>query len=98
MRYVKYSKPRLSDEEMDPLEADDLDAFAGHLDPGWVPWDVDDLIDIRRIIDERMPPKQRQVMEALLNGISYTDIGVSEKYWRYHYEKAIDFIKKEMKL
>jgi hypothetical protein len=45
-----------------------------------------------------MPLKQRLVMEALLNGISYTDIGVSEKYWRYHYEKAIDFIKKEMKL
>lgn len=98
MRYVKYSKPRLSDEEMDPLEADDIDSFSGHLDPGWVPWDVDDLIDIKRIIDERMLPKQKQVMDAILNGASYADIGVSEKYWRYHYEKAIDFIKKEMKL
>jgi hypothetical protein len=30
--------------------------------------------------------------------MNYKDMDVSEKYWRYHYEKAIEFIKKEMNL
>lgn len=98
MRYVFFSKPRLSDEEMDPLEADDSDAFADHQHPGWVPWDSDDILDVKRIVDERMPMKQKQIINAMLNGIGYNQLGVSEKYWRYHYEKAIEFIKKEMQL
>ena len=92
------SKPRLSDEEMDPLELDDIDAFAGHLDTGWLPWDLDDLIDIERIIEERMPEKQKFVIEAFLTGRTYLDVGVTEKYWRYHYDKGVEFIKEELKL
>jgi len=92
------SKPRLSDEEMDPLELDDIDAFAGHLDAGWTPWDLDDLIDIERIIDERMPTKQKHVIESFLMGMTHVDMGVTEKYWRYHYDKAVEFIKEELKL
>jgi hypothetical protein len=95
---INCSKPRLSDEEVDPLELDDIDAFAGHLDSGWLPWDLDDLIDIERIIAERMPKKQKYVIEAFLTGRTYLDIGVTEKHWRYHYDKAIDFIKEELKL
>ena len=95
---INCSKPRLSDEEVDPLELDDIDAFAGHLDSGWLPWDLDDLIDIERIIAERMPKKQKYVIEAFLIGRTYLDIGVTEKHWRYHYDKAIDFIKEELKL
>ena len=95
---INCSKPRLSDEEVDPLELDDIDAFAGHLDSGWLPWDLDDLIDIERIIAERMPEKQKYVIEAFLTGRTYLDIGVTEKHWRYHYDKAIDFIKEELKL
>jgi hypothetical protein len=95
---LNYSKPRLSDEEMDPLELDDIDAFAGHLDNGWLPWDLDDLIDIERIIEERMPEKQKFVIEAFLTGRTYLDMGVTEKYWRYHYDKAVEFIKEELKL
>ena len=94
---INCSKPRLSDEEMDPIEQDDLDAIS-HQSEGLVPWDLDDLIDIRRIIDERMPEKQKQVLEAFLTGLTYEQIGVSEKYWRYHYERAIDFIQKELRL
>ena len=93
---INCSKPRLSDEEVDPLELDDIDAFAGHLDSGWLPWDLDDLIDIERIIAERMPEKQKYVIEAFLTGRTYLDIGVTEKHWRYHYDKAIDFIKEEL--
>ena len=95
---INYSKPRLSDEEMDPIEQDDVDGVSQHMSEGWMPWNVDDLIDIRRIIDERMPEKQRHVVEAFLGGLSYEDIRVTEKYWRYHFNKGIEFIKKELKL
>ena len=95
---INQSKPRLSDEEMDPLELDDADAYHGASESGWLPWDYDDLIDIQRIIEERMPQKQKHVLESFLMGMNYVDVGVSEKYWRYHYDKAIDFIKEELKL
>jgi len=95
---INHSKPRLSDEEMDPLELDDIDAFSGALEAGWTPWDLDDLIDIERIIEERMSEKQKQIIDAFLVGKTYLDIGVTEKYWRYHYEQAVEFIKEELKL
>jgi hypothetical protein len=94
---INYSKPRLSDEEMDPIEQDDTDGISHHMSEGWVPWGVDDLLDIRRIIDERMPIKQRQVIEAFLKGMNFEDMGVTEKYWRWHYEKAVEFIQEELK-
>ena len=92
------SKPRLSDEEIDPLEIDDIDSFTGMVDNGWSPWDLDDLIDIERIIKDRMSDKQKQVIDAFLSGMSYRDIGITEKHWRYHYDQAIEFIKEELKL
>jgi hypothetical protein len=93
---INYSKPRLSDEEMDPIEQDDSDGVSHHMSEGWMPWGVDDLLDIKRIIDERMPMKQRQVIDAFLKGMNFDDMGVTEKYWRYHYEKAIEFIQEEL--
>jgi hypothetical protein len=45
-----------------------------------------------------MPPKPQEVLLAFLNGLSYNDIHVTEKHWRYHFEKGIEFIKKELKL
>lgn len=95
---INCSKPRLSDEEIDPLEMDDLDGGTSNIDNGWLPWDVDDILDIERIIEERMPLKQRQVIDAFLRGMTYSDIEVSEKYWRYHFEKAVEFIKEELQL
>ena len=93
---INCSRPRLSDEEMDPIEQDDSESVSQHSSEGWLPWDLDDLIDIRRIIDERMPMKQKQVIEAFLVGRTYTDVDMTEKYWRYHYEKAVEFIQKEL--
>jgi hypothetical protein len=93
---INCSRPRLSDEEMDPIEQDDSESVSQQSSEGWVPWDLDDLIDIRRIIDERMPMKQKQVIEAFLVGRTYTDVDMTEKYWRYHYEKAVEFIQKEL--
>ena len=80
---------------MDPIEQDDTDGISQQSE-GWVPWDLDDLIDIRRIIDERMSSKQKQIIDAFLLGRTYMDVGVTEKHWRYHYEKAIKFIQEEL--
>ncbi len=96
---INCSAPRLSDEEVDPLEADDIDGLSSNKNTeGWLPWSYDDLIDVRRIIEERMQEKQRIVIEAFLCGQNNRDIQVSEKFWRYHFAKGIEFIKEELKL
>ena len=92
------SAPRLSDEEPDLLEQEDVEGIMGVPSEGWLPWSHDDLIDIRRIIEERMPAKEKAIIEASLMGQNHKSIGVTKKYWRYHYHKAIEFIKKELKL
>lgn len=92
------ASPRLSDEELDPLEQDDSDFPMGHSSDGWLPWSYDDIIDIQNIIEKRMPEKQKAIIEAFLVGMNFNDLGVSEKYWRYHYQRGIEFIKKELKL
>ncbi len=95
---IKAVTPRLSDEDLDPLEQDDAPDGYHLLQEGWLPWDSDDIIDIRKLIDSKLPQKQRNVLLAFLDGHMYYDIGVSEKYWRYHFAKGIEFIKKELKL
>lgn len=95
---INASRTRLSDEEIDPIEQDDYDTSNPFQGDGWLLWDEDDLIDIRRIINERMPPKEKEAVQAFLNGLGYKEMGVSEKYWRYHFQRAIEIIKKEMKL
>lgn len=89
--------PRLSDEDPDPIEQDD-DGAHGQINEGWLPWDPEDIIDIRRLITEQMAPKERFILEAFLDGKTYSQVGVTEKYWRYHFAKGVEFIKKELKL
>lgn len=95
---INASRTRLSDEEIDPLEQDDYDTSNPFQGEGWLLWDEEDLLDIRRIINERMPTKEKEVVEAFLNGLGYKEMGFTEKYWRYHFQRAIELIKKEMKL
>jgi len=95
---IKAVTPRLSDEDPDPIEQDDAAEGYHLLQEGWLPWDADDIIDIRRLIDTKMPLKQQRVLAAFLDGYMYYDIGVTEKYWRYHFTKGIEFIKKELKI
>ena len=95
---VNCATPRLSDEELDPLEQDDNEGVSTEMMEGYFPWTPEDMIDIRRLIDERMPPKQRFVLGSFLEGLNFSDIDVTEKYWRYHFSKGIEFIKKELKL
>lgn len=95
---IKAVTPRLSDEDPDPIEQDDTGEGLHLLQEGWLPWDSDDIMDIRRMIENKMPANQRQVLSAFLDGHNYYDIGVTEKYWRYHFAKGVEFIKKELKV
>ena len=90
--------PRLSDEDIDPIEQDDSDNISNHVIEGWQPWDQEDIDDIRRLIEDRMPPKQQFVIEGFLDGLTHIELGVTEKHWRYHFAKGVEFIKKELKL
>jgi hypothetical protein len=90
------ASPRLSDEEPDPLERDDPDDDPLHEsgDRG-LPWDSDDLLDIRNIVDE-LPVEQQEIVEAMLLGQNHEDLEVTEKYWRYHLAKAVATIRRKM--
>lgn len=92
--------PRLSDEDPDPIEQDEVEGISSSIteSPGFLLWDAEDIADIKRLINTRMPKKSRQVLDAFLQGLSYNDIHVSEKYWRYHFLEGVEFIKKELKL
>lgn len=90
--------PRLSDEDIDPIEQDESDNFSLQLTEGWLPWDPEDIADIKRLITEKMPAKQRYIILSFLDGMNYTDVNVTEKYWRWHFSKGVEFIKKELNL
>jgi hypothetical protein len=95
---VKAMAPRLSDEDIDPIEQDDSDSVSFQIVEGWLPWDAEDIVDIRRLIAQKMPVKQRYILESFLDGLTYNDANVTEKHWRYHFNKGIEFIKQELKL
>ena len=95
---VNKATPRLSDEELDPLEQDDNEGVSTELVEGHLPWTQEDMIDIRRLIELHMPQKQSFILGAFLEGLTYIDLDVTEKYWRYHFSKGIEFIKKELKI
>jgi hypothetical protein len=90
--------PRLSDEDPDPIEQDDVEGVSALLVEGWLPWDPEDIEDIRKLIANSLPSKQQFILESFLSGLNYTDVCVTEKYWRYHFNKGVELIKKEMKL
>jgi hypothetical protein len=95
---IKAATPRLSDEEMDELEKGDSEGTSTEMIEAFHPWSPEDILDIRRLIEEKMPNKQQYVLEAFLEGLTHLDINVTEKYWRYHFGKGVEFIKKELKL
>ena len=90
--------PRLSDEELDPLEKDDNEGVSTELVEGHLPWTPEDIADIKKVIDTMLPDKQQEILVAFLEGSNHLDIGVSEKYWRYHFVAGIEFIKQELRL
>ena len=90
--------PRLSDEDIDPIEQDETDNLSTLAVEGWLPWDQEDIDDIMKLIEYKLPPKSRFVLLSFLDGKSYTEIDVTEKYWRYHFSRGIELIKQELKL
>jgi hypothetical protein len=95
---VNAATPRLSDEDPDPIEQDEVEGVSASIIEGWLPWSPEDIVDIKKLIEIHMPYKQKFIIEAFLDGLSYKDVEVTEKYWRYHFAKGIEFIKKELKI
>ena len=97
---VNAMMPRLSDEDPDPMERDDSkeNNYATTIIEGWLPWTPEDIQDVRKIIDQFLDPKQQFIFEAYLDGLTYNDISVTEKYWRYHFGKGLEIIKRELDL
>ena len=48
-----------------------------------------------KLID-RLEEKQRRMVVAFMQGNTHKDIDVSEKTWRYHLEKGIKTMRKEL--
>ena len=92
---IKAVAPRLSDEDRDPIEEDEIEGISFE-SLGYLIWDNDDIADVKRIINERMPKKQSEILNAFLQGLSYNDLNVSEKYWRHNFSVGIEFLKKEL--
>jgi hypothetical protein len=95
---IKAATPRLSDEEMDELEKGDSEGTSAEMIEAFYPWSPEDILDIKRLITDRMPAKQRFILGAFLEGLTHIDVNVTEKYWRYHFTKGVELIKKELKL
>ena len=95
---IQAATPRLSDEDLDPIEQDESDNTATLVVEGWLPWDPEDIADIKRLIADRMPKRQKFIILSFLEGLTYEDLDVTEKYWRYHFNKGVEFIKKELKI
>jgi DNA-directed RNA polymerase specialized sigma24 family protein len=54
--------------------------------------------DIRRLIANVLPQNQSVILTAFLEGKTYSDIGVTEKFYRWHFAKGVDFIRKALKI
>lgn len=78
------------------MENDDsyVEPFAAtHMSNQWVPETIQ---DVYNVIADKLTDKQREIIEAHLMGYTYRDLQVTEKYWRYHWGKAVQKIKKEL--
>ena len=95
---VNAATPRLSDEELDPLEQDDNEGVTAEMIEGYLVWTTDDIADIRNLIEYHLAEHERAILNAFLEGLTYKEIHVTEKYWRYHFTKGIEFIKRELGL
>jgi len=95
---INAATPRLSDEEVDPIEQDDGDGITTESIEGFVLWSSEDILDVHKLIAERLEEKEREILVAFMEGYTYMDIEVTEKYWRYHFNKGIELIRKELGL
>ena len=95
---INAAKPRLSDEEVDPIQQDDSDGITTESIEGFVLWSSEDILDVHKLIAERLGEQEKEILCAFMEGYTYIDVGVTEKYWRYHFNKGVELIKKELGL
>jgi len=95
---INAATPRLSDEEPDLLEQDDSDGITTESIEGFVLWSPEDILDVHKLIEKRLEDAEREVLVAFMEGFTYVDIQVTEKYWRYHFAKGVELIRKELGL
>ena len=93
---VNAATPRLSDEELDPLERDDNEGVTAEMIEGYLVWTTEDVSDVRKLIEFHLAAQERAILTAFLEGMTHAELGVTEKYWRYHFAKGIEFIKREL--
>ena len=98
LHIINAATPRLSDEEPDLLEQDDNEGITTETIEGYLLWTPEDIIDVHRLIDARLGECEREILSAFMEGFTYIDICVTEKYWRYHFNKGIEIIRKELGL
>ena len=75
---INAATPRLSDEELDPLEQDDTEGVTAELIEGYLVWTTDDIADIHKLIEYQLDEKERAILNAFLEGMTYMDLGVTE--------------------
>lgn len=95
---VNAATPRLSDEELDPLEQDDNEGVTTEMVEGYLLWTTDDISDVHNLIENFLGTKEKEILCAFIEGFTHIDVGVTEKYWRYHFAKGVDLIRKELGL
>lgn len=82
---------KLIDEEVDDLEKYD---FSGLAAPG-TGGELDERLDLYNNVD-MLPDKQRAVVLAYLSGLTYNELNVTEKYFRYHLNHAIHNLRRKL--
>ena len=61
---VNAATPRLSDEELDPIEQDDGEGVSSDMMEAYLPWSLEDIMDVKRLIADKLPTKQQFILEA----------------------------------
>lgn len=51
--------------------------------------------DLYKVVNT-LDPLQQEIVRAELAGMTYKDIGMSKKTWRYHRQKAFEIIKQHL--
>lgn len=82
---------RLIDEEVDDLEKYDFSGIASPIGGS----ELSDKIDLYRQID-KLQDEQRAVVLAYLSGLTYNELGVTQKYFLYHLKKAVNTLRKRI--
>lgn len=57
---------------------------------------LENSIDLDKIIEKYLNDAQKRIVLAELAGMTFNDIGVTKKFWRYHRDNAHEIIKQHL--